>query len=154
MYLNIFVYVYLICLSIFFGSSIFIGYIAAPYIFKTLYSRNEAGNMVGALLHKFSTLGYITQVLMVIAGYILYLNRAAVLSIFILPLIILILLLFSENFVSKKMNGLKKQMGSIDETPKDDMKRKQFNSLHKWSVKLFLLNELLCLPLFYFILIK
>jgi hypothetical protein len=110
--------------------------------------------MVGALLHKFSTLGYITQVLMVIAGYILYLNRAAVLSIFILPLIILILLLFSENFVSKKMNGLKKQMGSIDETPKDDMKRKQFNSLHKWSVKLFLLNELLCLPLFYFILIK
>ena len=154
MYLNIFVYVYLICLSIFFGSSIFIGYIAAPYIFKTLYSRNEAGNMVGALLHKFSTLGYITQVLMVIAGYILYLNRAAVLSIFILPLIILILLLFSENFVSKKMNGLKKQMGSIDETPKDDMKRKQFNSLHKWSVKLFLLNELLCLPLFYFILMK
>ena len=154
MYLNIFVYVYLICLSIFFGSSIFIGYIAAPYIFKTLYSRNEAGNMVGALLHKFSTLGYITQVLMVIAGYILYLNRAAVLSIFILPLIILILLLFSENFISKKMNGLKKQMGSIDETPKDDMKRKQFNSLHKWSVKLFLLNELLCLPLFYFILIK
>ena len=154
MYLNIFVYVYLICLSIFFGSSIFIGYIAAPYIFKTLNSRNEAGNMVGALLHKFSTLGYITQVLMVIAGYILYLNRAAVLSIFILPLIILILLLFSENFVSKKMNDLKKQMGSIDETPKDDMKRKQFNSLHKWSVKLFLLNELLCLPLFYFILIK
>jgi uncharacterized membrane protein len=141
-------------LSIFFGSSIFIGYIAAPYIFKTLNSRNEAGNMVGALLHKFSTLGYITQVLMVIAGYILYLNRAAVLSIFILPLIILILLLFSENLVSKKMNGLKKQMGSIDETPKDDTKRKQFNSLHKWSVKLFLLNELLCLPLFYFILIK
>ena len=154
MYLNIFLYVYLICLSIFFGSSIFIGYIAAPYIFKTLNSRNEAGNMVGALLHKFSTLGYITQVLMVIAGYILYLNRVAVLSIFILPLIILILLLFSENFVSKKMNGLKKQMGSIDETPKDDTKRKQFNSLHKWSVKLFLLNELLCLPLFYFILIK
>ncbi len=154
MYLNIFLYVYLICLSIFFGSSIFIGYIAAPYIFKTLNSRNEAGNMVGALLHKFSTLGYITQVLMVIAGYILYLNRAAVLSIFILPLIILILLLFSENLVSKKMNGLKKQMGSIDETPKDDTKRKQFNSLHKWSVKLFLLNELLCLPLFYFILIK
>ena len=154
MYLNIFLYVYLICLSIFFGSSIFIGYIAAPYIFKTLYSRNEAGNMVGALLHKFSTLGYITQVLMVIAGYILYLNRAAVLSIFILPLIILILLLFSENFVSKKMNGLKKQMGSIDEMPKDDTKRKQFNSLHKWSVKLFLLNELLCLPLFYFILMK
>ncbi len=154
MYLNIFLYVYLICLSIFFGSSIFIGYIAAPYIFKTLYSRNEAGNMVGALLHKFSTLGYITQVLMVIAGYILYLNRAAVLSIFILPLIILILLLFSENFVSRKMNGLKKQMGSIDETPKDDTKRKQFNSLHKWSVKLFLLNELLCLPLFYFILMK
>ena len=154
MYLNIFLYVYLICLSIFFGSSIFIGYIAAPYIFKTLNSRNEAGNMVGALLHKFSTLGYITQVLMVIAGYILYLNRAAVLSIFILPLIILILLLFSENLVSKKMNGLKKQMGSIDEMPKDDTKRKQFNSLHKWSVKLFLLNELLCLPLFYFILIK
>ncbi|MDA8157948.1 MAG: DUF4149 domain-containing protein [Deltaproteobacteria bacterium] len=154
MYLNIFLYVYLICLSIFFGSSIFIGYIAAPYIFKTLNSRNEAGNMVGALLHKFSTLGYITQVLMVIAGYILYLNRVTVLSIFILPLIILILLLFSENFVSRKMNGLKKQMGSIDETPKDDTKRKQFNSLHKWSVKLFLLNELLCLPLFYFILMK
>ena len=154
MYLNIFLYVYLICLSIFFGSSIFIGYIAAPYIFKTLNSRNEAGNMVGALLHKFSTLGYITQVLMVIAGYILYLNRVTVLSIFILPLIILILLLFSENFISRKMNGLKKQMGSIDEMPKDDTKRKQFNSLHKWSVKLFLLNELLCLPLFYFILMK
>ena len=64
----IFSYIYLVCLSIFFGSSIFIGYIMAPYIFKTLNSRSEAGNMVGALLHKFSTLGYITQVLMVITG--------------------------------------------------------------------------------------
>ena len=154
MYINIFLSFYLICLSIFFGSSIFIGYIAAPYIFKTLNSRNEAGNMVGALLHKFSVLGYITQVLMVIAGYILHLNHAVALSAFIIPLIILILLFFSENFISKKMSGLKKQMGSIDETPKDDTKRKQFNSLHKWSVKIFLLEELLCLPLFYIIFIK
>ena len=146
-------YIYLVFLSIFFGSSIFIGYIMAPYIFKTLNSRSEAGNMVGALLHKFSTLGYITQVLMVITGYILYLNLVGII-IFIIPLIILILLLFSEKFISKKMNNLKKRMGSIDEIPKDDPKRKQFNSLHKWSVKLFLFNELLCLPLFYIILVK
>jgi membrane protein insertase Oxa1/YidC/SpoIIIJ len=109
--------------------------------------------MVGALLHKFSMIGYITQILMAIAGYILYLNRGGMI-IFIIPLIILILLLFSENLISKKMNNLKKRMGSIDEVSKEDPKRKQFNSLHKWSVKLFLLNELLCLPLFYIILVK
>ena len=154
MYLNILLYVYSLCLSIFFGSSIFIGYIAAPYIFKTLKTRHEAGNMVGALLGKFSILGYITQGVMIFAGYILYAKNDAVLSIFVLPLIILIILLFSENFISKKLNILKQQMGSIDETPQDDPKRKGFNSLHKWSIKLFLLNELLCLPLFYLILIK
>lgn len=153
MLLSIFSYLYSICLSIFFGSSIFLGYITAPYIFKTLNSRNEAGNMVGALLNKFSMIGYITQILMAIAGYILYLNRGGMI-IFIIPLIILILLLFSENLISKKMNNLKKRMGSIDEVSKEDQKRKQFNSLHKWSVKLFLLNELLCLPLFYIILVK
>ena len=154
MYLNILLYVYSFCLSIFFGSSIFIGYIAAPYIFKTLKPRHEAGNMVGALLGKFSILGYITQAIMIVTGYILHAKNDAVLSIFVLPLIILIILLFSENFISKKLNILKQQMGSIDETPQDDPKRKKFNSLHKWSVKLFLLNELLCLPLFYLILIK
>ncbi len=153
MLLSIFSYLYSICLSIFFGSSIFLGYITAPYIFKTLNSRNEAGNMVGALLHKFSMIGYITQILMAIAGYILYLNRGGMI-IFIIPLIILLLLLFSENLISKKMNNLKKRMGSIDEVSKEDPKRKQFNSLHKLSVKLFLLNELLCLPLFYIILVK
>jgi uncharacterized membrane protein len=154
MFINVLLYAYTFCLSIFFGSSIFIGYIAAPYIFKTLKSRHEAGSMVGALLGKFSIIGYITQILMIAAGYILYAKKAAVLSIFVLPIIILIVLLFSENFISKKMNALKEQMGSIDDTPQNDPKRKKFNSLHKWSVKLFLLNELLCLPLFYFILIK
>ena len=154
MFITVLLYIYSFCLSIFFGSSIFIGYIAAPYIFKTLKSRQEAGSMVGALLGKFSILGYITQIAMIITGYVMYAKNAAALSIFVLPIIILIVLLFSENFISKKMNRLKEQMGSIDDTLQNDPKRKGFNSLHKWSVKLFLLNELLCLPLFYIILIK
>ena len=154
MFISVLLYIYSISLSIFFGSSIFIGYIAAPYIFKTLKSRHEAGSMVGPLLVKFSLLGYITQVIMIITGYAMYAKNAAALSIFVLPIIILIILLFSENFTSKKMNTLKEQMGSLDETPQDDPKRKRFNRLHKWSVKLFLLNELLCLPLFYFMFMK
>ena len=152
--LTILLFIYSICLSIFFGSSIFIGYIAAPYIFKALKSRNEAGNMVGALIHKFSILGYIMQVFIIITGFLIYLNRYGNMIIFIDPLIILILIIFSENFIAKKMNNLKKQMNSIDDVSKDDPRRKQFNSLHKWSVKLFLLNELLCLPLFYIMFVK
>ena len=44
---------------------------------------------------------------MAITGYILYLNRGGMI-IFIIPLIILILLLFSENLISKKMNTIEK----------------------------------------------
>ncbi len=154
MILIIFLYVYSICLSIFFGSSIFIGYFTAPYIFKTIKSRDEAGNIVGSLLHKFSILGFITQPVMIITGYILYINNYSNIFIMLEPFTILILIIFSENFISKKMNSLKKQMISITVTPKEDPRRKQFNYLHKWSVKLFLANELLCLPLFYIIFIR
>jgi uncharacterized membrane protein len=154
MILIIFLYVYNICLSIFFGSSIFIGYFTAPYIFKTIKSRDEAGNIVGSLLHKFSILGFITQPVMIIAGYILYINNYSNIFIMLGPFIILILIIFSENFISKRMGILKKQMISITVTPKEDSRRKEFNYLHKWSVKLFLINELLCLPLFYIIFIR
>jgi uncharacterized membrane protein len=149
--LTIYLYVYTICLSVFFGSSIFLGYITAPFIFKTINSRDEAGNMVGLLLKKFSILGYIIQSIMIITGYFLYANLYTNIYIIIGPFIILLLILFSENFISKKMNNLKKQMISISVTPKDDIRRKEFNYLHKWSVKIFALNQILCLPLFYII---
>ncbi|MHB1679915.1 MAG: DUF4149 domain-containing protein [bacterium] len=154
MILIIFLYVYSICLSVFFGSSIFIGYFTAPYIFKTIKSRDEAGNIVGSLLHKFSILGFITQPVMIILGYMLYINKYSNIFIMLVPFIILILIIFSENFISKRMNNLKKQMISITVTPKEDARRKEFNYLHKWSVKLFLANEILCLPLFYIIFIR
>ncbi len=154
MLITILLYIYLICLSAFFGSSIFIGYFTAPFIFKTIKSRDEAGNIVGSLLHKFSVLGFIILPVMILSGYFVYINGYSNIFIMLEPFVILILTIFSENFISKKMNNLKKQMISITVTAKDDPRRKEFNALHKWSVKLFVVNELLCLPLFYIIFIR
>jgi uncharacterized membrane protein len=144
-------YIYDACLAVYFGSSIFMGFIAAPNIFKTLKTRNEAGNLVGLLLEKFAALTYVLQIILIIsgAGLLHYFNYSPL--IIVLPFLIVIINIISGQIISRKMKKLKEIMGNIDNTPKDDKNRIMFNSLHKWSVRLFVLNQLLALPLFYFI---
>ena len=144
-------YIYDIVLAVYFGSSVFTGFIAAPVIFKTLKTRNEAGNLVGLLLEKFTLLTYVTQIILIAsgAGLFFYFNYPA--AVIMLPVFIIVINFISNNAVSSKMKKLKDNMGNIDDTPKEDRNRVMFNSLHKWSVKLFVLNQLLTLPLFYFI---
>lgn len=144
-------YIYNLCLSIFFGSSVFMGFIAAPYIFKTLKTRNEAGNLVGLLLEKLASLTYIIQIILIVCGIALSYSFGYAIGIVILPIFIVSINLISSRIVGLKMRRLKQNMGNIDNTPKDDKSRLMFNSLHKWSVRLFILNQLLALPLFYFI---
>lgn len=148
---TIFFYIYDIVLAIYFGSSVFAGFIAAPIIFKTLSTRNEAGNLVGLLLGKFTTLTYILQVILIAsgAGLLYYFNYSF--FIILLPFLILIINFISDYGISRKMRKLKEIIGDIDVTPKDDKNRILFNSFHKWSVRLFVLAQLLTLPLFYFL---
>ncbi len=144
-------YIYDFALAVYFGSSIFVGFIAAPVIFKTLKTRNEAGNLVGLLLEKFAALTYVTQIILIAsgAGLSFYFNYP--LAVIVLPVFIIVINFISNKAISFRMKKLKEIMVNIDDTPKEDKNRIMFNSLHKWSVKLFVLNQLLTLPLFYFI---
>lgn len=144
-------YIYGLCMSVFFGSSVFMGFIVAPYIFKTTATRNEAGNLVGLLLEKLAILTYFTQIILIISGAVLAYFYGYPSGIIILPILIIIINFISDRIIGLKMRRLKQNIGNIDSTPKDDKNRLLFNSLHKWSVKLFILNQLLTMPLFYLI---
>lgn len=147
----ILLYIYDISLGIYFGTSIFIGFIAAPVIFKTLDTKQKAGNLVGMLLEKFGIMTYIFQAVMFISSVFLFKRFGYSPVLLIIPAVIIIINAISGVGISRRMKILKKEMKDIDATPKTDKKRIKFNSLHKWSVKLFVLNQILALPLFYFI---
>ena len=149
----ILLYIYDFCLAVYFGSSVFMGFVAAPAIFKTLETREKAGHLVGLLLDKFAVMAYALQTVMIIAGSALFLYFRYPAAIVILPLVGMRLNAGSSAGISLRMKKLKEEMGkNIDDVPKTDKNRVMFNNLHKWSVRLFILSQFLMLFLFYYLL--
>jgi hypothetical protein len=117
------------------GAIIFL-IVFAPGAFGALGSRDQAGAVVGIAVARLHWIG-ITAGVVYLAAMVLeqrsftgWFRPAA------FAVILMIALTFSsQRFVSKPMTALRKEMVSVDATPRDNPLRIDFDRLHRVSVR-------------------
>ncbi len=119
------------------GSILYLSFVVAPGAFATLSSREQAGAVVAIALGRLQVLGLVAGVVylgarVALARTLGALARPAALAV----ILMLVLTLRSQHWVSPRMAGLRKEMGSVDRTPENRPLRVEFNRLHRISVQL------------------
>jgi len=122
-------------LSLWLGAGAFLSFVVAPGAFAILGSRDAAGMMVGYSLARLHYAGIFLGLLFLIArlarthDFGSFTNAAA------LCVVLMVILTAASQFtVSNRMEALKKQMVSVQNTPENDPRRVEFNRLHHTSV--------------------
>jgi hypothetical protein len=126
-----------LALGVWVGAILFLSLVVAPGAFSILPSRDLAGAMVAMALARVHLLGYVASALFLGASV----TRSRSLSALSRPaavaaILMLLLTLVSQRWVSPRMAGLRAEMGSVDATPADHPLRVEFNRLHQISVGL------------------
>jgi len=123
------------CLSLWLGSVAFLSFVVAPGAFAILGNRDAAGMMVGFALARlhiagiFLGLAFLGARLARTHDFGSFTNAAA------LCVVLMVLLTAGSQFtVSNRMEALKKEMVSVQNTPETDPRRVEFNRLHHRSV--------------------
>ena len=119
------------------GSIIYLSFVVAPGAFGVLQSRDQAGLMVGYSLARLHYMGMIAAVLYVVASLAL----APSLKTLLQPAMLGVILMFaltgiSQTRVTPRLAELRREMVSVDATPRDNPLRIEFDSLHQWSVRI------------------
>jgi hypothetical protein len=125
-----------LALGVWVGSIIYFVAVVTRGAFAVL-SRDEAGALVGFTLTGLHQLGIIAAIVFLIATIALgkslkALARPAALGVTLM----LLLTLASQRIVIPRMDGLRRQMVSVDATPSSDPRRAEFDRLHSASVDL------------------
>jgi uncharacterized membrane protein len=119
------------------GAIIFLSFVVAPGVFATLSNRDQAGSVVGLALGRLHHLGVIAAVIYLLGGVALARSpRALVQPAAVLVIVMALLTAYSQHRVTSRMAGLRKQMVSVDATPRDNPLRVEFDRLHRVSVGL------------------
>jgi uncharacterized membrane protein len=119
------------------GAIIYLSFVVAPGAFATLGSRDQAGGFVGMALGRLHDLGVIAALIYLgaglgLAGSIKGLAQPAALAV----IAMLLLTVASQHIITPRMAELRKQMISVDATPRDHPLRFEFDRLHRWSVRI------------------
>ena len=119
------------------GSIIYLSFVVAPGAFGVLQSRDQAGLMVGYSLARLHYMGMIAAVLYVVASLAL----APSLKTLLQPAMLGVILMFaltgiSQTRVTPRLAELRREMVSVDATPKDNPLRVEFDRLHQTSVRI------------------
>ncbi|MFZ3333733.1 MAG: DUF4149 domain-containing protein [Candidatus Acidiferrales bacterium] len=133
-------FVQVFALGTWLGSIFYFSAAVAPGAFRVLPSQDLAGLLVEFTLRRLHTLGVIAGLLFLIASAAMALLSMGVGKRLILPvvgvMIMVILTIVSQQIVIRRMNVLRREMGSVIETPKDNPLRVEFDRLHGVSVQL------------------
>ena len=130
-------FVQVFALGTWLGAIIYLSFVVAPGAFATLGSRDQAGAFVGMALGRLHHLGVIAAVMFLVAALAL----SPTLKMLAQPAVILVILMaaltaFSQHRVTPRMADLRRQMVSVDATPRDNPLRVEFDRLHQWSVRI------------------
>ena len=130
-------FVQVFALGTWLGAIIYLSFVVAPGAFATLGSRDQAGAFVGMALGRLHHLGVIAAVMFLVAALAL----SPTLKMLAQPAVILVILMaaltaFSQHRVTPRMAELRRQMVSVDATPRDNPLRVEFDRLHQWSVRI------------------
>jgi len=132
----------LLSLVVWVGGIIFFAFVLAPTVFHPgiLPSRQLAGAVVSRSLGILHGMGLACGVVFVITSLIDSQVRSGVAAPFaarnLLVYAMIGLTLISMFAISTRMLALRNEMVSIDDVPRDDARRVEFNRLHVWSTRL------------------
>ena len=122
-------------LSLWLGADAFLSFVVAPGAFAILGSRDAAGMMVGFALARLHFAGIFLGLVFLAArlarthDFGSFTNAAA-----LCVVLMVLLTAASQCTVSSRMEALKKEMVSVQNTPETDPRRVEFNRLHHRSV--------------------
>jgi uncharacterized membrane protein len=130
-------YLEFLSLAVWLGAIVYLSFIVAPGVFRTLPSQDQAGAVVGLLLGRLHGLGVIAGIVYLLAGAVRVksisgLGRPGALAV----IVMVVLTLVSQQGVMRRMKALGVQMGSIERTLPSNPLRAQFDRLHRVSVQL------------------
>ncbi|MBI4481733.1 MAG: DUF4149 domain-containing protein [Acidobacteria bacterium] len=139
---------YLLGLAVWVGGMLFVAVNAAPLVFRLAPSRAQAGAIAGAMLRRFDgmILASLSAVWIASALKVRYWEGSGsgwMMARYSLLLVMTALALCSIFAVSPRVRKLREEVGSMEELPQDDPRRRRFESLHKTSVRLMGANLVL-----------
>ncbi len=122
-------------LGLWLGGDAFFSFVVAPGAFSILGNRDAAGMMVGYSLTRLHFAGIFLGLLFLVARLLRTRDFASCTTAAAFCVVFMVILTAASQFTaSNRMERLKKQMVSVQNTPDDDPRRVQFNRLHSISV--------------------
>jgi len=122
-------------LGLWLGADTFLSFVVAPGAFAILGNREAAGMMVGFSLARLHFAGIFLGLLFLVARLLRSQSFASFTAPAALCLVLMVVLTAASQFtISNRMEKLKKEMVSVQNTPANDPRRVEFNKLHHTSV--------------------
>jgi uncharacterized membrane protein len=122
-------------LSLWLGAGTFLSFVVAPGAFALLGNRDAAGLLVGYSLARLHFAGIFLGILFLVARLARTRDFAGFTTAAALCVVLMVVLTAASQFtVSNRMESLKREMVSVQNTPETDPHRVQFNRLHHLSV--------------------
>ena len=130
----------LLSLVLWVGGIVYFGAVVAPALFTILPTHDLAGKVVSRSLERLHLIGIICGFVFLICsmtyGYFAQ-GSAQVFAPRHLAIALMIVVTFvAQDAVAERMLRLRNEIGVIDNVPKDDPRRVEFDRLHVWSTRL------------------
>jgi uncharacterized membrane protein len=122
-------------LSLWLGADAFLSFVVAPGAFAILGNRDAAGMMVGYSLGRLHIAGIFLGLVFLVARLARTQDFGSFTGAAALCVVLMVVLTAASQFtLSSRMEALKKEMVSVQNTPEKDPRRVEFNRLHHRSV--------------------
>jgi uncharacterized membrane protein len=122
-------------LSLWLGGDAFLSFVVAPGAFTILGNRDAAGMMVGYALGRLHYAGIFLGLIFLVARLARTRDFGSFTTAAALCVVLMLVLTAASQFtVSNRMERLKREMVSVQNTPENDARRVEFNRLHHVSV--------------------
>jgi uncharacterized membrane protein len=130
-------FIEILALGTWVGGIIFLSFVVAPGAFGVLGSRDQAGSMVGFALGRLHWIGIVAGLVYVAALAAERRSLAVIARPAAICVVLMIALTFySQQFVTSRLAGLRREMVSVDATPRENPLRVEFDRLHQMSVQI------------------
>ena len=132
-------------LAIWIGGSVLVA-MAAPVVFGTVKSRDQAGAAFGEILRRFEAVKQVLSLLLVLGVFVELERAGGVAGKAIVSGIAIFVAVATNVYLAMvlrpRMNYFRMKVGSFDAAGTDDPWRKKFDRLHRRSSRIFLLGAL------------
>jgi hypothetical protein len=132
-------YIRLLSLALWIGSIFFFAAVLAPTVFSVLPSRTLAGQVVSHSLFTLHWIGIACGLAFFFACVLLAMFQSGqpMFHLRDLLLVAMVAITLCAHFgIERKMETLRNGMGVIENVPKEDVRRVEFNRLHVWSERM------------------